>query len=454
MPGNDLDSLLYDIATMRAARPMGRVSAVRPNGITVLGLAGRARVGDQVSIALPGLPSIAGEIISMSGDTLTILPRGSVAGVALGDRATLEPPLRLCPDDTWIGRIIDPFGNPVDGKPLARGTMPLPLYREAPPAVARRPLGKRLETGLVVFNTMLPLVEGQRIGIFAGSGVGKTTLLGQLAQGVDADVVVIALIGERGREIRHFVESVLGELGMQRSIIVAATSDQSPIIRRQCAFAAMTIAEFFRDQGKSVLFFADSITRLAEAHREVAVAAGEPPSLRGHPASMSSLITSLCERAGPGSYTQGDITAVLSVLVAGSDMDEPVADTLRGVLDGHIILDRDIAEAGRFPAVDVVRSVSRSLPEAANAQENAMIAKTKRLMSAFENSKTMIRAGLYSEGSDSLLDQAVRVQPELETLFTKPETRDTDGSFLGLKSVLRIADAHLHATRAAGNDPS
>jgi len=264
-------------------------------------------------------------------------------------------------------------------------------------------------------------------------------LLGHLARHMQADVVVIALIGERGRELREFVETVLGPEGMRRSVIVAATSDRSPLIRRRCAWTAMAVAEFFRDEGKQVLFLADSITRFAEAHREVATAAGEMPALRGFPSSTSHLIMSLCERAGPGAESMGDITALLTVLVAGSDMDEPIADILRGVLDGHVILDRQIAERGRYPAIDLLRSVSRSLPRAASDEENALIARARALLSSYSRSETMIRAGLYAEGSDPELDQAIRIWPDLDGFLADKEAVSVKNSFARLGVILRRA---------------
>ncbi len=308
-----------------------------------------------------------------------------------------------------------------------------------PPAVTRKPLGERMATGLSVLNTMLPIVRGQRVGLFAGSGVGKSTLLSTLARSMQADAVVVALVGERGREVNEFVAHAIGPEAMQRTIMVAATSDQSALARRRCAWSAMSTAEFLRDQGLNVLFLADSVTRFAEAHREIAVAMGESPTLRGYPPSVTPLITNLCERAGPGAQDQGYITAVFSVLVAGSDMDEPVADILRGVLDGHIVLSRDIAERGRFPAIDLSRSVSRSLPGAASEAENHMISETRRLVGSYEQSEVMIKAGLYAEGSDPLLDQAVRVHDELDSFFGKPDSEGIENSFSRLSLFLRRA---------------
>ncbi|EKD60962.1 MAG: hypothetical protein ACD_54C00461G0003 [uncultured bacterium] len=294
-----------------------------------------------------------------------------------------------------------------------------------------------MSTGVAIFDTMLPLVRGQRIGLFAGSGVGKSSLLAKFARGVEADVVVIALVGERGRELREFVERVLGPEGMKRSVLVTATSDQSALARRRCAMAAMTVAEHFRAQGLHVLFLADSITRFAEAHREVALASGETAALKGYPPSVAQAIMSLAERAGPGPEGEGDITAVFSVLVAGSDMEETIADILRGVLDGHVVMDRKIAERGRYPAIDLLRSVSRSLPEAASTAENALIARARQLLGAWDRAEMMIQAGLYAKGSDPLVDAAIRVWPMLDAFLAEDAPADgVAGSFTRLAAVL------------------
>ena len=353
------------------------------------------------------------------------------------DRVELIGRAEIAPDDSWIGRVIDPYGRPLDGRPLLRGPQPRPLRAPAPAAATRRRLGGRLETGVAVFDTLLPLVQGQRIGLFAGSGIGKSSLLAKFARGVETDVVVIALVGERGRELREFTERVLGPAGMARSVVVTATSDLSPLTRRLCALSAMAVAEYFRDKGLHVLLLVDSVTRFAEAHREVALAAGEQASLRGYPPSLSHAIMSLAERSGPGPEGSGDITAVFSVLVAGSDMDEPVADILRGVLDGHVILDRRIAERGRFPAIDLLRSVSRSLPDAATGEENSLIADARRLLGAHDRVELMIQAGLYAAGSDSIIDRAIRLWPLLDAFLaeTAPAT-GIIGSFERLRACL------------------
>lgn len=414
---------------------LGRVRSIRAGLISVSGLNDHASVGDRVRISLQS-GDVCGEIVGLRSATAEILPEGEAEGLSIGASVELLFAPAISPCDRWIGRIIDPFGRPLDGRALPQGPLPRTFRREAPPAIRRKRLGERLPTGLAVFDTLLPLVHGQRIGLFAGSGVGKSVLLSRLACGVQADVVVIAMIGERGRELREFVENTLGPEGMSRAVIVTATSDRSPLIRRRCAWAAMAVAEHFRDQGKHVLLLADSITRFAEAHREIALAAGEPPSYRGFPPSLSNLIMALAERAGPGIEGTGDITAIFTVLVAGSDMEEPVADILRGTLDGHVILDRTIAERGRFPAVDVVRSVSRSLPEAASEHENTMISKARTALGAYAESELMIRAGLYAPGSDKRLDEAVKLFPGLDAFVTR-SSKSIPDSFSALSEALR-----------------
>ena len=416
---------------------IGRIVELGRGTLRVTGLQHAASLGDRVFIR-GNSAQIGGEILRLSRDGATILPDGSAEGLAIGDVVDLVGMTAISPDESWIGRIIDPMGRPLDGRPLANGATHRPLRAGAPPAATRRRLGPRLETGVAVFDTLLPLVRGQRIGLFAGSGVGKSSLLAQFAKGVAADVVVIALIGERGRELREFTEKVLGPADMARSVVVTATSDQSPLLRRRCAWAAMAVAEYFRDQGLQVLFLADSITRFAEAHREIALAAGEEASLRGYPPSVSHAIMALAERAGPGPEGSGDITAVFSVLVPGSDMDEPVADILRGVLDGHVVMDRQIAERGRYPAIDLLRSVSRSLPEAATPAENKLIAQARSLLGAWDRAEMMIQAGLYVKGSDAQVDAAIKVWPALDA-FLAQSAPDTGiaGSFERLAQCLQ-----------------
>lgn len=429
--------LAKEITRIGVSRPIGRVVSMGGGTLAVRGLQHCAALGDRVQIG--ATYRSGGEVVSIGPDLLTILPDDGMEGLSIGTEIALAGAAEIAPDNSWIGRVIDPLGRPLDGRPIFSGITSRALRAAPPDPAQRRRLGERLSTGKAAFDTVLPIVRGQRIGLFAGSGVGKSSLLGSFARSLEADVVVIALIGERGRELREFTETILGRTGMARSVVVAATSDRSPLLRRRCAFTAMAVAEHFREQGLHVLLLADSVTRFAEAHREIALSAGEPASLRGYPPSLQHAIMALAERAGPGAEGQGDITAIFSVLVAGSDMDEPVADILRGVLDGHVVLDRRIAERGRYPAIDLLRSVSRSLPWAASEAENELIARTRRLISAWDRAEMMVQAGLYQKGSDALIDQAIRLFPALDAFLAEdaPEG-NVQGSFRRLQARLQM----------------
>ena len=430
-------------------RPVGRVGAIHASTIDVRGLERHARIGDSVVVRRKNGPSLLGEIIQMSETTARVMPEGPLEGCGIGDRVVLGAPMQLAPHDSWVGRVMDANGKPLDGMPLRSGERPRSLLATPPDPILRGTLGPRFQTGFALFNTILPIARGQRLGLFAGSGVGKSSLIGNFAKNMDADIVVISLVGERGRELRHFLDEVLGPEGKKRSIVVAATSDQSPLARRRAAWAGMTVAEHFRDQGANVLFLMDSVTRFAEAHREIAIAANEAPVLRGFPPSTTHTIMSLCERAGPGANGLGDITAIFSVLVAGSDMEEPIADILRGVLDGHVVLDRAIAERGRFPAVDVLRSVSRSLPACADEGQNKLIADTRKALSVYEKNVMMITAGLYSSGTDTEIDHAIDIWPELDAFAERSEAGSVEQSFSRLEMIFR-----RHASKKAKPLPS
>lgn len=438
----NIETLRARLADLDPVRPFGRVVGAENACLKVAGLNGHARIGDQLRLIRTDGAFVGGEVVQLAPDGLIMLPDNRLEGIGVGNKVFVEANAGLAPCDAWIGRVIDPYGEPLDGRPLPPGARVCALDAPPPPPARRKKLGERLDTGMVLFNTLLPLARGQRIGIFAGSGVGKTSLLAHFARHMDAEVVVISLVGERGRELREFVDDSLGPQGMRRSIVVAATSDRSALVRRRCPGAATAIAEYFRDQGKQVLLLTDSITRYVEAHREVATSSGEIPALRGYPPSMSHAVMSLCERAGPGSQDQGDITAVYTVLVAGSDMEEPVADVLRGVLDGHITMDRAIAERGRFPAVDILRSVSRSLPGCATDRQNDRIAKARKYLGAFAEAETMVRAGLYAEGTDLVLDQALVIHDRLDALAAQAEPEGIEASFDKLERLLSEAESY------------
>ncbi len=416
---------------------IGRISAIDAGVVKAVGLTSCARIGDQVTILPFHRSRLEGEVVQIAGGQVSILVDGSISGTSLGDKVYLHGPISISPCDHWLGRILDSRCNPLDGQSLTNGTTERFLNSPAPSPIKRGDFGPRLATGTMVLNTVLPIVQGQRIGLFAGSGVGKSTLLAILAKSLECDVCVIGMVGERGREVGQFVRETLGEEGLKRSIVVAATSDQSSLQRRRSAWTATAVAEYFRDQGKSVLLLIDSITRFAEAHREIALAGGESPALRGFPASTPHLIAELCERSGPGEPNQGNITAIYSVLVAGSDMDEPVADILRGVLDGHIVLNRDIAERGRFPAIDVLRSVSRSMPQATNEHEAKIVFQIRKIISTYEQNVILVQSGLYTAGADTNLDTAMKVWPEIDHFFGQTGQFSPEQSFDKLNLILR-----------------
>lgn len=427
------ESLCAEVASVKTSTPIGRVTEIARGVLQVSGLGKIARQGDRVLID----ERLEGEVLTLTPDAIAVLTEGVPEGMTLGAEVALLGPAELAPSDAWIGRIIDPYGRAMDGARVLRGRESRSIRAPAPAAAQRRRLGARLSSSVAVFDTLLPLVRGQRIGLFAGSGVGKSSLLAKFARGIQADVVVIALVGERGRELREFVEKTLGPQGMSRSVIVTATSDQSALARRRCALSAMTVAEHFRAQGMHVLLLVDSITRFAEAHREVALASGEVATLKGYPPSVAQEIMSLAERAGPGPEGEGDITAVFSVLVAGSDMEETVADILRGVLDGHVVMDRKIAERGRYPAIDLLRSVSRSLPDAATEEENRLIADARHVLGTWDRAELMIQAGLYSKGSDPMIDRAIKIWPALDGFLAEDAPLEgISGSFARLAQVL------------------
>ena len=432
----DFKPLQTALHAIPATRRFGRVISVDTAAIRIGGLSVHGHVGDQITITKSGDARISGEVVALEKSYVLAMPYGPSDGIAIGDLVELNCINSIHPSETWVGRIIDAFGEALDGRPLYRGEKSVPLRRAPPEAASRRSLGARLNTSLAVFNTVLPIAQGQRVGVFAGSGVGKSSLLAEMARGLDCDIVVIALIGERGRELKEFTEHVLGPEGMKRAVIIAATSDQSPLVKRRAAWMAMAVAEYFRDQGKHVLLLMDSITRFAEAHREVALTAGEAPGLRAFPPSTANLIASLAERAGPGPDGAGDITAIFSVLVAGSDMEEPIADITRGVLDGHIILEREIAESGRFPAIDITRSVSRCLPASATHDENMTIGSARKMLGVYEKSAPMIQTGLYAKGSAMEIDEAIAMHPKLERFFARNTTETVGESFELLNELL------------------
>lgn len=416
----------------------GELEAVHGTSMTVTGFGNHAAVGDRVSVQRAGM-HVPGEVVAFANGRVTVMTEGRTDGLTPGARVVLTDAATLFPCEAWLGRVIDGAGHPLDGKgPLAHGDEAMPLRRFAPDAFSRRLIGRRLESGVRALDAFIPLCRGQRLGIFAASGVGKSTLMGMLARHIDTDVVVVGLIGERGREVREFLEVTLGTAGLQRAVVVVATSDQPPLARRRAAYATLSIAEWFRAQGKQVLCLFDSVTRLAHAQREIGLAAGEPATARSYTPSVFAELAGLLERAGPGTGDEGDITGVFTVLVDGDDHDEPIADAVRGILDGHLVLDRRIGESGRWPAIDVLRSVSRALPRCHSEDENALLTAARRLLGSYDNMAEMIRLGAYRIGSDPLVDQAILKHPEFEAFFGQPaaERTPSEEAFAGLRKIL------------------
>jgi flagellum-specific ATP synthase len=405
----------------------GTLEAVKGAAMTVSGFGSSVGVGDRVSVR-SGDGTLHGEVVAFSQDCVTVMPEGSPTGLVPGTKVVLDPYPALYPCWGWLGRVVDGLGRPLDGKgPLPQGLDRMQLRRPAPPAFTRKLMGERIETGIRAIDAFTPLCRGQRLGVFAASGVGKSTLMGMLARFVAADVIVVGLIGERGREVQEFIQVTLGAAGLARSVVVVATSDQPALARRRAAKATMTVAEWFRGQGKQVLCLLDSVTRLAHAQREIGLAAGEPATARSFTPSVFSQLPALLERAGPGPQDEGDITAIFTVLVDGDDHDEPVADAVRGILDGHLVLDRRISEGGRWPAINILRSVSRALPRCFSEAENNLVAEARQLLSAYDDMSDMIRLGAYKAGSNPLVDRAISLHDGFNSFLAQDVNERTVG---------------------------
>ncbi|MCB5410875.1 FliI/YscN family ATPase [Pseudogemmobacter faecipullorum] len=397
-----------------ARRIEGRVLSISGMELRAGGLRLAASLGDHVLVG----GRVRGEVVGIREKDVQILPFGAWEGVAAGMPVQLLPEARVIrPDLSWLGRVIDPFAEPLDNLPLAEGTGCYPIRAAALPAFERRPVGTKLETGIKAFDIFTPICRGQRMGVFAGSGVGKSTLMAMLARQSDAEVIVMGLVGERGREVQNFIQRDLGPEGMARSCLIVATSDLPPLSRRQAAWTATAVAEYFRDQGKQVLLMLDSVTRFAMAQREIGLSAGEPPATRGYTPTVFAELPKLLERSGPGSGSKGDITAIYTVLVDGDDMNEPVADAVRGILDGHVILDRRIAENGRYPAIHILRSVSRMLPQCHMPVEQKIMTTARRALARYADVEDLARIGAYRPGTDPETDSALAFARTAETFL-------------------------------------
>ncbi|MGC2879507.1 flagellar protein export ATPase FliI [Bacillus subtilis] len=355
---------------------------------------------------------IKAEVVGFQEENILLMPYLEAASIAPGSivEATGES-LRVKVGTGLIGQVIDAFGEPLDGKLLPKGLSPVSTEQSPPNPMKRPPIREKMGVGVRSIDSLLTVGKGQRIGIFAGSGVGKSTLMGMIAKQTEADLNVIALVGERGREVREFIEKDLGKEGLKRSIVVVATSDQPALMRLKAAYTATAIAEYFRDKGQNVMFMMDSVTRVAMAQREIGLAAGEPPTTKGYTPSVFAILPRLLERTGANEH--GTITAFYTVLVDGDDMNEPIADTVRGILDGHIVLDRALANKGQFPAVNVLKSISRVMSNISTRQHLDAANKFRELLSTYQNSEDLINIGAYKRGSSREIDEAIQFYPQL-----------------------------------------
>jgi flagellum-specific ATP synthase len=406
----------------------GRVTKVLGLLVEIAGFGQNLAIGSMVHLRPNDKKVIPCEVVGFKNKRALIMPFGTLEGVGLDCPAIIQDKeSSITPSDRWLGRVINAMAEPIDGKgPLVQGAKPIPLRNIPPPPHSRQRIGAKLDLGVRAVNNFLSTCEGQRMGIFAGSGVGKSVVMSMMARYTEADVSVIGLVGERGREVQEFLEDDLGELGLARSVVVVATGDEPALMRRQAAYVTMATAEYFRAQGKNVLCMMDSVTRFAMAQREIGLSVGEPPTSKGYPPTTFGELPRLLERAGPGAQGEGSITGLFSVLVEGDDHNEPISDAVRGIIDGHIVMDRKIAERGRYPAIDVLRSISRSMPKCLSEQQNMLIARAKKLISRYEDMEELIKLGAYRKGSDGEVDEAIRRYPLLEEFLAQDKEESTN----------------------------
>jgi flagellum-specific ATP synthase len=421
-----MKALAEQINELDGIEVYGRVVGVRGLMVEVAGPLHAMSVGARVIIETPG-KNIPCEVVGFSGGHALLMPFAPLEGVRRGCRAVVSAVVgAVRPSASWLGRVINALGEPIDGKgPLLSGPSPYP-YRNAPPlAHARRRVGAPLDLGVRVLNTFLTCCRGQRMGIFAGSGVGKSVLLSMLARNVAADVSVIGLVGERGREVQEFLQDDLGAEGLARSVVVVSTSDEPALMRRQAAYVTLAIAEYFRDDSKDVLVLMDSVTRFAMAQREIGLSAGEPPTAKGYTPTVFTELPRLLERAGPGTDAQGTITGIFTVLVDGDDHNEPIADAVRGILDGHVVMERAIAERGRYPAINVLKSVSRTMPRAADPAYLPVLTRARQIMATYADMEELIRLGAYRAGTSPEVDEAIRLHQPFEAFLSQGKEEAT-----------------------------
>ncbi|EDM68552.1 MAG: flagellar protein export ATPase FliI [Moritella sp.] len=397
-----------------ASKPTVAGKLTRVVGLTLEAVGCRAAIGSLCSVETDnGL--MDAEVVGFDGDKLFLMPSEQVIGIIPGAKVTpLNETQGIPVGMELLGRVLDGVGKPIDGKGeiITGQTTSFTAKRINP--LARKKISKPLDVGVKAINAMLTVGQGQRMGLFAGSGVGKSVLLGMMTRGSTADVVVVGLIGERGREVKEFIEEILGEEGLARSVVVAAPADSSPLMRLKGCETSLAIAEYFRDQGLNVLLLMDSLTRFAQAQREIALAVGEPPATKGYPPSVFAKLPQLVERAGNGSDEQGSITAFFTVLTEGDDLQDPIADAARAILDGHIVLSRELTDAGHYPAIDIEKSISRVMPMVTTDFHQAAARGFKQAYSLYQQNKDLVAIGAYSKGSDAKIDRAIRLKPAMD----------------------------------------
>ncbi len=421
---HSFQSLLQQIEKVDLIKISGKVTAIKGNVIECVGISEFVAIGTMCNIVCDQIDAqklIKCQVIGFNKDIVLLLPLNiDLSGLRTNAKVIVETTTdAVYPDESWLGRVLDAFSVPIDNLgPLKQGCDPYLLKNPPLHVKHRERLGNKLDLGVKAIDVFTSCCSGQRMGIFGGSGVGKSMLISMLTKYANTDVKVIGLVGERSREVKEFIEDYLGEYGLKRSVVIVATGDEPALIRRRAAYFTVCIAEYFRDQGKEVLCIIDSITRFAMAQREIGLAAGEPPTSKGYTPSVFAELPQLLERVGPG-VGRGNITGLFSVLVEGDDHNEPISDSVRAILDGHIVLDRSIADRGRFPAINVLRSISRAIPKCNTSHENKLITYAKRMLSIYDDMSEMIRLGAYKAGADPEVDKAIVYYTKIEEFLTQ-----------------------------------
>jgi flagellum-specific ATP synthase len=439
-----MKALAEQIGELDGVEIYGRVVGVRGLMVEAAGPIHAMSVGARVRIETGGARPIPCEVVGFAGAHALLMPFAALEGVRRGCRAVVSSVAGgVRPSQGWLGRVVNAMGEPLDGKgPLPLGPESYPFRNTPPPAHARKRVGAPLDLGVRALNTFLTSCRGQRMGVFAGSGVGKSVLLSMLARNVAADVSVIGLVGERGREVQEFLQDDLGEAGLARSVVVVSTSDETALMRRQAGYLTLAVAEYFRDQSKDVLVLMDSVTRFAMAQREIGLSAGEPPTAKGYTPTVFTELPRLLERAGPGTE-RGTITGIFTVLVDGDDHNEPIADAVRSILDGHIVMERAIAERGRYPAINVLKSVSRTMPRSADPAYLPAITRARQIMATYADMEELIRLGAYRPGTSPEVDEAIRLHAPLELFLgqAKEDATSLAEGYQRLEQILAVPPA-------------